>query len=116
MGWDLRVYPPAFPSPGPCATLTGHAYHLPLQSPLWRHHCTPRTREMVPRRVPRMKQKIMGRVPALRGGSGAKGGSVGTVRGGSSLSGCTAWGIVTLGLDHLSLWGGGGAPRGEMTL
>lgn len=62
-----------------------------------------------------MKQKIMGRAPAFREGSGARGGSVGTVRGRSSLSGYTAWGIVTLGVNHPSLWGGGGAPRGQLT-
>lgn len=99
--------PPSLPIPRPCATLTGHACHLPRQAPL-RYHCAPRIREMKPRRVPRTKQKIMGRFPASRAGSGAKAGPVGTVRGGSALRAGTGGGIVTSGLRR-----GGGAPRGE---
>lgn len=64
-----------------------------------------------------MKQKIMGRVPALREDSGAKTGPAGTVRGGSSLSARTAWGIVTSGLDHLSWgWGRGTQRRDGLVL
>lgn len=38
-----------------------------------------------------------------------------TIRGGSVLCPCTAWGIVTLGLDPLRLQGGG-APSRELGL
>lgn len=99
--------PPASPFPGPCVNPDGHA-HLPRL----RYHCAPRTRDTMPRRVPRTRQKVMGMVPALSADRGTRVGPVRTVRGGSSLCACTAWGIVTLGLDHLSLPGGGGGPEG----
>lgn len=98
----------------PCVHLPSHT-HLPLRV-LPRYHCTPRTRETMTRRVPRTRQNVMGRFPVLRADGGARGGPVETVRGGVCLVWLCAWGIVTLGLDHLSLSGRGKAPRGEMGL
>lgn len=51
-----------------------------------------------------MKQKVTGRLPALRAGRGTRVEPIWTVRGGVFP---VAWGIVTLGLDHPSLSGRG---------
>lgn len=83
VGWGLQVCPQP-PSLQPCVALPSHT-HLPWQTLLPRNHCTPRTRETMTRRVPRTRQKVMGRFPALRAGGGVRGEPVGTVRGGVSL-------------------------------
>lgn len=108
----ISAHAPGPPSPGPCVDLTSHA-HLPLQGPLPRHHCAPRTRDTMTRSALRTRQKVTGRVMVLRAGAGASGGPVGTVGEGSSLC---AQGIVALAPDHPSLWGRGRAPNGEMGL